>query len=127
MESSTPEGFDAFYDLFHTDSTYQMEHILFPLKAKQDLSTWNKDEWVIHKNPLTDTLNISRQIRTLSGLVLEVVYHNQGFFLLERRFMPIGDQEWQMIYYTQRTNLQDWEKIYEESGIEIKTVPESQN
>lgn len=121
ISTETPAGFDAFYNKFHQDSLYQMNHILFPLKVKDDQSLWQAEDWEIHHNPLQDTVNVRRKINSMSGLVIEVIYHVQGFFLIERRFMPTGEGEWQMIYYTQLNNLTDWERVYEESGLEIKT------
>ena len=51
-----PEDFREFYDQFHKDSVYQVNHIIFPLSGlpaedslKSDSFTWNKVDWIMHK------------------------------------------------------------------------------
>jgi len=118
----TPEGFDAFYTKFHTDSLYQLDHILFPIPEQQSGDAWMKESWKMHHDPFENPIDLIREIRDINGLVIEVVYHKLGFYLVERRFMPRGDDSWDMIYYAQRTNLDDWEKQYDNDQIDISPV-----
>src|SRR5690625_6922575 len=55
MVEDTPPDFQDFYIQFHTDSGYQMEHILFPLDgtpaAEQQNDgdfRWTREEWKMH-------------------------------------------------------------------------------
>jgi len=44
-----PDDFPDFYTKFHTDSVFQMEHIVFPLEGTPAGDKWQRDDWVIHK------------------------------------------------------------------------------
>ena len=98
-----------------------MDHILFPLPERQSGEPWEKENWEIHGHPTQNIDDVERQVRNMNGLIIEVVYHKLGFYLIERRFMPSGGDSWDLIYYSERTNLEDWEKQYEGSGIEVRT------
>jgi len=41
-----PQAFLKFYMNFLSDTTFQKEHILFPLKQKADGTKWTREEWV---------------------------------------------------------------------------------
>ena len=46
IEKNIPEDFNAFYNHFLTDSSYQVSRILFPLKGLPDRAS-NKVKWRI--------------------------------------------------------------------------------
>ena len=50
---SKPENFDKFYNRFHTDSTFQMSRIKFPLQGKiiqgDQETKWSRDNWIMMK------------------------------------------------------------------------------
>ena len=115
-------AFDAFYEQFHTDTTYQLSHIVFPLAKQEDGSPWTAEEWEFHNNPLTGDIAIKRDVQTIGRLVNELVYNDMGFFVIHRRFVQINDEEWNLIYYEMVQNMSDWDKVYENSSIDIKPL-----
>lgn len=110
---AAPEGpisdFAAFYERFHRDSLYQMEHIPFPIdglptfsdKEDEDLSgfRWTAENWKLHR-PLNLNQNEFKQTFDAIGenLIVESIIHRNGSFAMMRRFARMGD-EWYLIYY----------------------------
>lgn len=102
-----PKDFSEFYVLFHTDSVYQMEHILFPLEGRPAKDTsqfddefkWQKDSWKIHNFDHFDQnlYEVSRKV-TDSTLITEVIRDKQSGFGIKRRFARFNDK-WYLIYY----------------------------
>lgn len=102
-------GFDDFYTRFHTDSLFQMSHILFPLEGLPEAMDttrygeayyWNKESWHLHHpfNPM-DTA-FERQFQVIdSTLIREVIVHLMTGYRMERRFSFTGE-DWQLIYYS---------------------------
>ncbi len=114
--SSTPSAdFDNFYSEFHSDSAYQMAHILFPLEGippSADSLTfaagnfrWQQDDWRIHKPFDSMEGEFIRDLRQLSeGLILEQIKHNSGQYGMQRRFARFDDG-WYLIYYAAMNKL----------------------
>lgn len=99
VSSSLPEDFYEFYDQFHSDSVFQMSHIIFPIKGDPSDPIINQDEWILHK-PF-DSMNgtFERDFRILgSKIVAEYIYEQTGNFAMERRFGKLSDG-WNLIYY----------------------------
>lgn len=103
-----PEDFEVFYTKFHTDSLYQMEHIVFPLEGHVRLLenqieiinpvTWEADEWEMHK-PFNDHGGtFTRKYLMTENVVIEKINDKSNFFKMERRFAKFGDS-WSLIYY----------------------------
>lgn len=102
-----PQDFSEFYILFHTDSAYQMNHILFPLEGRPatdsnhfyDEFKWQKDTWKIHNFDHfdLDKYEVSRKI-TDSTLITEIISDKQSGFGIKRRFARFNDK-WYLIYY----------------------------
>lgn len=102
-----PEDFSEFYILFHTDSAYQMDHILFPLEGRPasdnnqfyDEFKWQKDAWKIHNFDHfdQDKYKVSRKV-TDSTLITETIRDKQSGFGIKRRFARFNDK-WYLIYY----------------------------
>ena len=89
------EEFISFYDKFSTDSTFQMDHTVFPLegmKAQKDSLDiqnpdfkWQKDDWKLHK-PYDDMDGtFSREMLDLNGIVIERISDQSGKYSMERR------------------------------------------
>lgn len=104
----TPIDFQEFYLDFHTDSAYQMEHILFPLDGLPAADTatdrsgnfkWQKENWKLHSLDHFDpqTFTVERDI-TDSTLVTEYIRDKATGFAIKRRFAKFDDQ-WFLIYY----------------------------
>jgi len=103
-----PADFQAFYDQFHTDTVFQIAHIVFPLSglpANADtLSSaegwkWQKADWKWHK-PIDPTLvGYKRSWQIIGNDMVEetIVQQASGYGLL-RRFGRM-DGGWMLIYY----------------------------
>lgn len=97
-------SFIKFYNRFHSDSLYQLEHIQFPLKKNsQGLfgEKWDEENWIIH-NQFSDMGGMfKRDLTPLGPLVIEKIIDANGFFEMERRFAELSDG-WKLIYYDVR-------------------------
>jgi len=102
-----PEDFVSFYEQFHTDSTFQLEHIVFPLAQKKDSTKWQKDSWQIHKPFDSQNGNFERVLDNFAGIITETIMEKNGAFLITRRFSKIGD-EYHLIYYSLENRLEGW-------------------
>ena len=108
-ETELPEGFSAFYQQFHLDSAFQMDHIIFPLEGipdNADLETiesgtyrWQKENWSLMR-PVDYQMSEYRRdfIPLTKDMVMERVTHKSGEFGMIRRFAVISG-EWHLIYY----------------------------
>lgn len=108
-ETPLPAGFTEFYQRFHTDSIFQMAHIVFPLeglppqadtKALADKSfRWQAEDWQMMRPVDWQMSEYERIILPLgSTLVEEHIVHPESGIGMKRRFSVIGD-EWHLIYY----------------------------
>ncbi len=107
--TSDTSDFEAFYQQFHTDSTFQLERTIFPLSglpANADSLTlskndykWTKDNWVLHR-PFDSTLTgFEHKLTELGeGMILETFLQKDTRMAMERRF-AIVDGNWHLIYY----------------------------
>jgi hypothetical protein len=106
---SFPEGFEAFYTRFHTDSLFQMNHILFPLEGKnssletEETKFWGKGNWVLHGEFDESLTDFNRSYRIFKGIIIEIIQDKYAFSTMERRFAQI-DGEWMLIYYAITTS-----------------------
>jgi len=106
---SISKDFSAFYERFHRDSLYQMQHITFPLEGIPDNVAqlqnaegrfrWTREEWDMHK-PIDFSQGEFRQELNLFGdrVVNERIISQDNNYALLRRFARIGE-EWYLIYY----------------------------
>lgn len=110
---AAPEGpisdFAAFYERFHRDSLYQMEHIPFPIdgvptyvdREGEDLSgfRWTAENWVMHRDFNFKGSEFNQTFDAIGeNLIVESIIHRNGSFAMMRRFARMGD-EWYLIYY----------------------------
>ncbi len=110
-EPDVPQDFIDFYVQFHSDSAYQMDHILFPLdgrpanqKYPDEAFTWEKDSWRLHSFEHFDPLlySVTRKV-TDSALITEFILENSSGLGIKRRFAKFSD-EWYLIYYDAMSN-----------------------
>ncbi|MEZ4908863.1 MAG: hypothetical protein R2771_14770 [Saprospiraceae bacterium] len=106
-----PEQFEKFYYQFHSDSAFQIQHIIFPLEGKAKLSIGTQDttfttymaaeDWKINKLFDANNPQFKRQFFKINdNLIIEKISGAEGLFYLERRFANLGD-EWNLIYYSE--------------------------
>ncbi|MCF8237992.1 MAG: DUF4348 domain-containing protein [Saprospiraceae bacterium] len=108
-EGILPVDFQVFYELFHRDSTYQKEHIHFPLEGLPDYADsltivnnsfhWEASDWVIHQQQLLNDSEFTREVSMFGDFVVrERFIHKERPLITERRFAKEGN-EWYLIYY----------------------------
>jgi hypothetical protein len=125
-EDKVMKDFQAFYDAFHQDTTFQLEHIIFPLEgipagadsiiASRKKFFWNKEDWTYHKPYDFENGEFSHQfIRYSDDLIAERIEHNTGSYGMLRRFAKYGD-DWYLIYYAASNRLKPKPKIDIEGG-----------
>ena len=101
--------FFNFYQSFHMDSAYQMDHIIFPLQGlpadadsltiAHNNFTWEQETWRLHYPIDFETSDFTRQITPLSDdIVVELIVHRSGQAGMMRRFAKMGD-DWYLIYF----------------------------
>lgn len=105
--SDAADDFDAFYQRFHADSAYQMQHIQFPLPGVSAMSDedpttfrWEADSWQLHRllDPQASGFE-SEFIRLGDDLVIEKIIHRTRNIGMERRFSKLGGNTWLLIFY----------------------------
>lgn len=102
-----PSSFLDFYERFHNEEDYQMEHIVFPLKGhEQDTATmglvqtiWNKENWVRHQPFNSYGGTFTREYSNMNGIILEKISDSSNTFTMQRRYSQIAG-EWNLIYYS---------------------------
>ena len=107
QEETIPESFFNFYNRFHTDSTFQIEHIAFPIPEIEAGVKYTPDTWILNKPFSVDDENYKREIQNVNGIIHEVIYHTQGIFTLERRFTKLVEDQWHLIFYKVSNDLDD--------------------
>lgn len=102
-------SFVEFYERFHQDSAYQMEHIVFPLEglpSEADSATiasgafrWTQDNWRLQRGFDLESSGFAQELIPVGeGLIIEKITHKAGGLGMQRRFARLG-QEWYLIYY----------------------------
>lgn len=108
-ENKLPADFEEFYERFHNDSSYQMDHIIFPLAGMpgglneesqmDDSFRWHPEFWEIHRPMLDEENEFVQQLTILDEYtIVEIIRYKKTRFGMERRFAKMGD-EWYLIYY----------------------------
>lgn len=101
--------FADFYRRFHTDSLFQMAHILFPLDGlpkEADSSMlasgqfkWHKEEWVMHRGFDLDGNGFLQEFSPIGDdFIVERIIHKEYGLAITRHFSKMGG-EWNLIYY----------------------------
>jgi hypothetical protein len=110
VNDTLPSDFVYFFDRFHADSAYQVDHISFPLEGLPNSSGdtlansseryyWQKEGWQLHR-PFTDpSQQFEQWFEILNDRVIEHWIWMKGTNLfLQRRFAKL-DNGWYLIYY----------------------------
>ena len=113
-----PDDFVEFYNTFHTDSTFQMAHIEFPLEgypsganadSTQDMSKfrWTADKWQMHRLNFYNDKDFSRRFDSPMQIVVnEIIVQKQSGYGTLRRFMKRGT-DWHLIFYSDMNRLEN--------------------
>lgn len=121
-EDPVMKDFMAFYKTFHQDSTFQKEHIIFPLEglpsgadtllARGEKFYWKKENWAIHEPFDFKGSEFSQEFKIFNDdLVAEYVIHNSESYGMVRRFARYDD-EWFLIYYAASNRLKPKPQIF---------------
>ncbi len=107
LSSELPEGFHDFYDKFHSDSIFQLDHIVFPLKGevtrKDSMETltvekvYDRATWKLHR-PFRSDSGFSRGFTVMGDLVMEEMSDQMALYTIQRRWGKV-DSTWSLIYY----------------------------
>ena len=99
-----------FFDRFHADSAYQIEHVLFPLEglpnAKSESDTipterffWQKEGWKKHNRFTDPSHQFEHWFEVINDRVIEHWVKMKGSnMFIHRRFAKLDDG-WYLIYY----------------------------
>lgn len=104
-----PEGFTEFYQRFHADSLFQIEHIVFPLQGLPDDADsltivtdnfrWQMEDWRMQRPFDFEMSDFRREILPVNeNMVVEKIVHTSGEMGMVRRFAKVAG-EWHLIYY----------------------------
>ena len=105
-----PRDFAVFFERFHQDSTYQMEHIIFPLEGLpastgdgDTLSTsryfWQRADWKRHKGFTDPGNDFEHWYVVINERIIEHWIQLKGTNLCMRRRFAKLDDGWYLIYY----------------------------
>ena len=105
----TNKDFREFFEKFHSDSLYQIQHLANPVNGipamVKDESLldgsyeWPLNEWIMHKpfNNIGDEYS-RNYIVANKNLIIENIKHKVSNFGMERRFVK-ENGEWYLSYY----------------------------
>jgi len=109
-----PNGFRKFYENFHRDSVFQLNHIRFPLEGIPEKETegmdvsgfyWKKENWKMHRPFNAMDGSFIRDFQPLGeDMVIEKIRHAEASYGMQRRFSRDGD-DWYLIYYAAMNEL----------------------
>jgi len=108
-QKSEAADFGTFYEQFHRDPAYQLQHITFPLEglpSDADAETitlgnfqWQEEDWEIQRAIDFENSEFKQElIKFGDDLVIEKILHQSGEYGAIRRFAKMGE-EWYLIYY----------------------------
>lgn len=112
-EADLPKDFLEFYQKFHSDSSYQMAHIEWPLKGEKgnpqdstgrsQLTEWEPETWSIMHFPDTTMSTLKRGFETVGDvLVIERMSYPMVGYGYERQFYKEDDGQWRLIFYGEK-------------------------
>ena len=115
---ASEKDFADFYEKFHTDSNYQMAHIVFPLEGlpsgadsavlASGLFYHQSADWRMQHSleDMDKDMDYSRHLSFLTpDFARETIYKTDSTYAMERRFAHI-DSSWFLIYYAGMNRLQ---------------------
>lgn len=106
-----PQDFLDFYQKFHHDSLYQMEHIIWPLQGDTDQqvdsthyqkvnTVWERDKWHIQRLDFNQDDYVFDRKMLGDILIIERIRPRSVNYGIERRFAKQSNGEWALIYYS---------------------------
>ncbi len=109
-QNTLPQDFISFYDKFHTDSLYQLNHIVWPLRGIPRVTNqsveelqkfeWKKKDWVLHSKPdPADKELIIEYDLSVPNIITENIHFRNTELRMMRRFAKSNKGEWFLIYY----------------------------
>ncbi len=106
-QNGMPKDFTEFYQRFHQDSVYQMEHISFPLDGVPGISfrgevpqnyKFQAADWKMHR-AFEDSLIYYRSLEQVANdIIEEEIGLDESGLMIYRRFVKLGS-EWYLAYY----------------------------
>src|SRR5687768_182524 len=111
IESDTlPDDFVSFYDKFHTDSQFQMDHIIFPLEGLpssiEDIDTlpterffWQREDWKKHNHFTDPSGQFEHWFEVRGDRIIEHWVQMKGTNLVMKRRFAKMEEDWYLIYY----------------------------
>ncbi len=110
-----PGGFNEFYENFHRDSAFQLNHIHFPLEGIPERKTnemdlndfyWTREDWTLHRPFNAMDGAFDREFQPVGeNMVIENIIHTEANYAMQRRFSRDGADEWNLIYYAAMNKL----------------------
>ncbi len=104
-----PADFSSFYQQFHTDTAFQLTHIVFPLKGLRGDNVldsngialpWVKETWKLHKR-IENMRDYQQTFDVLSDdLIVETIEERDAPIAMQRRFARMSDG-WHLIFYAE--------------------------
>jgi hypothetical protein len=104
--------FLQFYEQFHKDSIFQMNHIGWPLMGETTMQSdsgriykepieWQQSTWEMHRNINISTGEFQRSWKLFGDLmVTERIKGLESGFRMERRFAKASNGDWSLIFYS---------------------------
>ena len=108
-----PPDFITFYDQFHEDSIYQLEHIAFPLSGiPPNIDStftgsyfWQEKEWQLHRPFDAMDGEFVQHFRSIGEeIIIEEIQHRSGQYGMQRRFARLSNG-WNLIFYAAMNQL----------------------
>ena len=118
MIDTLPAEFVEFYDRFHTDSQFQMDHIVFPLEGLPNSGAepdtvmperyfWQREDWKLHNHFTDPSGQFEHWFIVKDPRIIEHWVSMKGTNLkMLRRFAKLDD-DWHLIYYIGMRPLKD--------------------
>jgi hypothetical protein len=102
-----PKDFISFYERFHKDTAFQLEHCIFPMQglpdqadSTVDASTfrWTRENWKIQKT--IDLPESYQRVFSTFGpeMIIERIIDERQGLGMERRWAKF-DKDWSLFYY----------------------------
>lgn len=105
-QKSELEKFCEFFSNFHSDSVYQMDHILFPISGintdsmnfDDTIYYWEKEHWELHVNKDIDTSLFEWKLTLGISVAEELIISKTPGIIISRKFIKKED-EWFLYEY----------------------------
>jgi len=103
----------TFYDQFHEDSPYHLQHLSFPLSAiPPNIDStfsgnyfWQENDWQLHRPFDAMDGEFVQHFQSLGGeLIIEEIQHQSGQYGMQRRFARLSNG-WNLIFYAAMNQL----------------------